>query len=224
MHKSIIIVAGGSGRRMGSRVPKQFMSLVGEPILMRTLNVFHQFDPTLDIILVLPEQELQTWKNMCVKYDFNVRHRQVTGGETRYQSVQNGFALVKKDSLTGIHDGVRPLVSFETIQRCYEMAEVQGNAIPVVRLHESAREVTDEGNRIIEREKIRLIQTPQVFRYQQLYRAFHQPYNESFTDDASVVEAMGYKINLVEGNPENIKITTPFDFHVAEMLLRKEAV
>ncbi len=224
MHKSIIIVAGGSGRRMGTATPKQFLDLAGEPVLMRTVSIFHDFDPSMDIIIVLPEQQLHTWKELCRKHDFAIEHRQVSGGETRFHSVRNGFALVEKDSLTGIHDGVRPLVSFETIQRSYEMAEVHGNAVPAVALHESAREVSEDGNQIIDRKRIRLIQTPQVFRYQQLYRAYHQPYRESFTDDASVVEAMGYKINLVEGNDENIKITTRFDLHMAELLLNKEVI
>ncbi|HYW94701.1 MAG TPA: 2-C-methyl-D-erythritol 4-phosphate cytidylyltransferase [Bacteroidales bacterium] len=224
MHKSIIIVAGGHGRRMGSHTPKQFLELAGEPVLMRTINVFHQFDPELKIVVVLPGQQLQAWKALCEKHDFSVVHQQISGGETRFESVRNGFALVEKDSLTGIHDGVRPLVSFETIQRCFEVAEVHGNAIPAVALHESAREIIEEGTRIVNRNAIRLIQTPQVFRYQQLYRAYHQPYQDFFTDDATVVESLGYKINLVEGNDENIKITTRFDMNVAELLLKKEVI
>ncbi len=224
MHKSIIIVAGGSGRRMGTAVPKQFLNLAGIPVLMRTMHIFYQFDPAIEMIVVLPEQQLQTWKELCVKHDFNIGHKQITGGETRFHSVKNGLSLIEEDSLTGIHDGVRPLVSFETIQRCYEVAEVHGNAVPAVGLLESAREVSAGKSRIIDREKIRLIQTPQVFQYQQLLRAYQQPYREIFTDDASVVEALGYKINLVEGNAENIKITTRFDLNVAEMILRKHDI
>ena len=224
MHKSIIIVAGGSGKRMGKPLPKQFLDLAGVPVLMRTIRRFHDFDPSIDIILVLPENELNTWIGLCEKHEFNVPHRQISGGETRFHSVAIGFALVEKNSLTGVHDGVRPLVSFETIQRCFEMAEVHGNAIPVITIPESARVITEEGSRILDRGKVRLIQTPQVFRYDQLFRAYHQEWQASFTDDASVVESMGYKINLVEGNPENIKITTPFDLNVAEMLLRKEDI
>ncbi len=224
MHKSIIIVAGGSGRRLESPVPKQFLNLAGIPMLMRTISLFHHFDPALDIIVVLPGQQLETWRDLCLKYNFTVEHRQITGGETRFHSVSNGFSLVEKDSLTGVHDGVRPMVSFETIQRCYENAEVHGNAVPAVRLHESVREVTEKGSRIIDRENIRLIQTPQVFRYHQLDEAYHQPYRPSFTDDASVVESAGYEIKIVEGNQENIKVTTRFDLDLAEILVRNTGI
>ena len=175
MHKSIIIVAGGYGRRMGTTTPKQFLNLSGIPVLMRTISVFHLFDPAMKIIVVLPGPELQTWKELCLKYSFEIEHQQISGGKTRFESVKNGFALVEKDSLTGIHDGVRPLVSFETIQRCFEMAEVHGNAVPAVRLNESAREIEGEESRIIDREKIRLIQTPRSFVITSFFRRTISP-------------------------------------------------
>jgi 2-C-methyl-D-erythritol 4-phosphate cytidylyltransferase len=221
MHKSVIIVAGGSGKRMGSVVPKQFLELNGKPVLMWTIEKFYQYDPEISIILVLPLDQVSYWDRLCIQHLFKIRHEVAFGGENRFHSVKNGFKRVEEGSCTAIHDGVRPLVSLETIDSCFIEAEKYGNAIPYVALSESVRKVKNNKSKVLNRELIKIIQTPQVFSYQQLKNAYLQEYNDSFTDDATIVEKLGYPINLVEGNVENIKITTPFDMKVAGMYLKK---
>ena len=218
MKKHIIIVAGGKGLRMGGDIPKQFLPVCGKPVLMRTLEVFRTYDPSIHIVLVLPVSQQTYWKELCRTYRFELAHDIADGGETRFHSVMNGLALVEGDGLVGVHDGVRPFVSQEVIARCYEEASRQKAVIPVVGVVETVRHLTDEGSETVPRDLYRLVQTPQVFDAALLRRAYQQEYTALFTDDASVVEALGEKVHLVEGNRENIKLTTPFDLKLAEIL------
>ena len=218
MKKHIIIVAGGKGLRMGGDIPKQFLPVCGKPVLMRTLEAFRTYDPSIHIVLVLPVSQQTYWKELCRTYRFELPHDIVDGGETRFHSVMNGLALVEGDGLVGVHDGVRPFVSQEVIARCYEEASRQKAVIPVVGVVETVRHLTDEGSETVPRDQYRLVQTPQVFDAALLRRAYQQEYTALFTDDASVVEALGEKVHLVEGNRENIKLTTPFDLKLAEIL------
>lgn len=220
MQKFAIIVAGGSGKRMQDRTPKQFLPLAGKPILTRTLMAFSVFDKNLSIILVLPEQQIDYWQETCKKNGFRLAHNLVAGGQTRFHSVKNGLRHINgNDGLVAVHDGVRPLVSTATISRCFHTAEKKGNAIPVIPLTESARKINGDKSLAFNRDEIRVVQTPQVFRLDILNKAYEQEYEDCFTDDASVVERIGHEIHLVEGNQENIKITTKMDLIVAGSLL-----
>ena len=214
----VIIVAGGKGLRMGSDIPKQFLPIGGKPVLMRTLERFREYSADLQMILVLPKAQQGYWQQLCKEYNFNVEYLLADGGETRFHSVQNGLTLVPDDAegVVGVHDGVRPFPSIEVIRNCYKAAREKKAVIPVVPVVETLRHIT-EGTK--PRGDYRLVQTPQCFDIQLLKAANRQPYNDGFTDDASVVEAFGYDISLVEGNRENIKITTPYDIAVAEALL-----
>ena len=218
MKKYIIIVAGGKGLRMGGDIPKQFLPVCGKPVLMRTLEAFHVYDASIHLILVLPVSQQAYWKQLCEEYQFNLAHEIADGGETRFHSVKNGLALVKEDGLVGVHDGVRPFVSQEVIARCYDEALSLKAVIPVVGVVETVRHLTEEGSETVPRDQYKLVQTPQVFDVALLRRAYEQTYTDMFTDDASVVEALGEKVFLVEGNRENIKLTTPFDLKLAELL------
>lgn len=218
MKKHIIIVAGGKGLRMGGDIPKQFLPVCGKPVLMRTLEAFHAYDASMRLILVLPVSQQAYWKQLCEEYQFDLVHEIANGGETRFHSVKNGLALVKEDGLVGVHDGVRPFVSQEVITRCYEEAASLKAVIPVIGVVETVRHLTEEGSETVPRDQYKLVQTPQVFDVTLLRRAYQQEYTDLFTDDASVVEALGEKVYLVEGNRENIKLTTPFDLKLAELL------
>lgn len=218
MKKHIIIVAGGKGLRMGGDIPKQFLPVCGKPVLMRTLEAFHAYDSSIHIILVLPVSQQDYWKQLCQEYRFELLHDIANGGETRFHSVKNGLALVEGEGLVGVHDGVRPFVSQEVIARCYAEAEVKKAVIPVIGVVETVRHLTGEGSVTVPRDQYKLVQTPQVFDAALLRSAYQQPYVEMFTDDASVVEALGEQVGLVEGNRENIKLTTPFDMKLAELL------
>ena len=218
MKKYIIIVAGGKGLRMGGDIPKQFLPVCGKPVLMRTLEAFHAYDASMRLILVLPVSQQAYWKQLCEEYQFDLVHEIANGGETRFHSVKNGLALVKEDGLVGVHDGVRPFVSQEVITRCYEEAASLKAVIPVIGVVETVRHLTEEGSETVPRDQYKLVQTPQVFDVTLLRRAYQQEYTDLFTDDASVVEALGEKVYLVEGNRENIKLTTPFDLKLAELL------
>jgi len=215
-----IIVAGGNGTRMGSEIPKQFLKINDLPVLMHTLNTFHNFDASMKLILVLPEDQMAYWKELCNEHQFGIPHDITNGGATRFASVKNGLALVKTPALIGIHDGVRPFVSPNSLKRCYHHAKALGNAIPVLDAYESIRQVNDDSSIALDRSTIKLVQTPQVFHSDLLIRAYEQEYNPLFTDDASVVEANGFTIHLVAGNRENIKITTPFDLVLAEAFIK----
>jgi len=222
MQKYIIIVAGGIGTRMNSNVPKQFMELAGKPVLMRTIEKFYQTFSDINIIVVLANHLVYDWKILCEKHNFKIHHQIVDGGEARFHSVRNGLALVPENSLVAIHDAARPLVNKDTIINTFDTAEKMGNAIPCTTISESIREINDESNKAVDRNKFVIIQTPQCFQSTLLKKAFLQSYDNSFMDDASVLEAAGEKINLVVGNKENIKITTPLDLIIAEALIKKE--
>ena len=203
---------------MGGDIPKQFLPVCGKPVLMRTLEAFHAYDASMRLILVLPVSQQAYWKQLCEEYQFELAHEIANGGETRFHSVKNGLALVEEDGLVGVHDGVRPFVSQEVITRCYEEAASLKAVIPVIGVVETVRHLTEEGSETVPRDQYKLVQTPQVFDVTLLRRAYQQEYTDLFTDDASVVEALGEKVYLVEGNRENIKLTTPFDLKLAELL------
>ena len=226
----VIIVAGGKGLRMGSDIPKQFLPVGGKPVLMRTLERFREYSPTLQIILVLPKAQQDYWRQPCQQYQFPLPVEEgvrggsyllADGGETRFHSVQNGLALIPDDAegVVGVHDGVRPFPSIEVIRNCYETAREKKAVIPVIPVAETVRQLEGATSFTVPRDDYRLVQTPQCFDIQLLKAANRQPYNDGFTDDASVVEAYGFDITLVEGNRENIKITTPYDLKIAEALI-----
>ena len=225
----IIIVAGGKGLRMGSDIPKQFLPIGGKPVLMRTLERFREYSAELQIILVLPEAQQAYWRELCKQYNFPLPlegaggglYQLSNGGQTRFHSVQNGLAKVPDDAqgVVGVHDGVRPFPSIEVIKNCYETARTKKAVIPVIPVVETVRHLEGEKSVTVPRGDYRLVQTPQTFDIQLLKAANRQPYNDGFTDDASVVESYGYEITLVEGNRENIKITTPYDLKIAEVLI-----
>lgn len=224
----VIIVAGGKGLRMGTEIPKQFLPIGGKPVLMRTLERFREYAVDLQIILVLPESQQEYWRQLCDEYHFSVSYQLANGGETRFHSVQNGLALIPDDAegVVGVHDGVRPFPSIDVIRRCYETAREKKAVIPVVPVVETLRHIITQkepsllcNSETVPRSDYRLVQTPQTFDIQLLKAANRQPYNDGFTDDASVVEAFGFDITLVDGNRENIKITTPYDLKVAEVLI-----
>ena len=214
----IIIVAGGKGLRMGTDIPKQFLPIGGKPVLMRTIERFREYSADLQIILVLPKAQQAYWKELCQKHNFTVIYQLADGGETRFHSVQHGLAMIPDDAegVVGVHDGVRPFPSIEVIRRCYDTARTAKAVIPVIPVVETLRHIS-EGTK--PRGDYRLVQTPQCFDIQLLKAANQQAYNDGFTDDASVVEAIGFDITIVEGNRENIKITTPYDLKIAEVLL-----
>ena len=222
MNEYVIIVAGGKGLRMGSDIPKQFLPIGGKPVLMRTLERFREYSDDLQIILVLPEAQQDYWQKLCEQYHFQVQYQLANGGETRFHSVQNGLALIPDDAqgVVGVHDGVRPFPSIEVIRRCYETARKAQAVIPVIPVVETVRHLEGEGSVTVPRGDYRLVQTPQTFDIQLLKAANRQSYNDGFTDDASVVESFGHQITLVDGNRENIKITTPYDIIVAEALCK----
>ena len=217
----IIIVAGGKGLRMGSDIPKQFLPIGGKPVLMRTLERFRQYSPSLQIILVLPKAQQEYWQKLCKEYAFDIDCQLADGGETRFHSVQNGLAKIPDNAqgVVGVHDGVRPFPSIDVIRNCYETAREKKAVIPVIPVVETVRHLKGDTSVTVPRNDYRLVQTPQTFDIQLLKAANRQPYNDSFTDDASVVEAFGFNITLVEGNRENIKITTPYDLKIAEVLI-----
>ncbi|MEA2106270.1 MAG: 2-C-methyl-D-erythritol 4-phosphate cytidylyltransferase [Bacteroidota bacterium] len=218
MQQFVIIVAGGSGERMQSEVPKQFLVINGTPLLMISIKAFHRYNPSITIIVALPEQQIEFWRNLCEKHAFNIHHQIVKGGKTRYHSVKNALETINSDGIVAIHDGVRPLVSQETIQRVFETAESNSNAVPYLDMFDSVRYLNGDKNRPVDRSKYKLIQTPQAFDGKIILQAYEQPFEPSFTDDASVAEKAGQKINLVAGNRENIKITTQVDLIVAKAL------
>ena len=221
MNTYLIAVAGGKGLRMGGDIPKQFLPIKGKPVLMRTLEAFHNYDAAIHLIVVLPVDQQAYWKHLCEEYAFTLPHRIANGGETRFHSVKNGLALVEEeDALVGVHDGVRPFVLPAVIAECYRVAAQKGAAIPVIDVVETVRRISEDGgSETVPRDRYKLVQTPQVFRASLLKQAYAQPYTSAFTDDASVVEAFGHRVELVKGNRENIKLTTPFDLKLAEMLI-----
>lgn len=214
MNYFALLVAGGKGLRMGGDVPKQFIPIDGKPILMRTIEAFRRALEGVRIVLVLPAEQQDYWRKLCEEHGFRSPQLIATGGETRFHSVRNGLALLPDDAdaVVGVHDGVRPFVSKETILRCYKAAAEGKAAVPVVPVVETVRQILPDGRSVTRpRDEYRLVQTPQTFPLALLKEAYQQPFREAFTDDASVVEALGREITMVEGNRENIKITTPSD-------------
>lgn len=219
MKQYVIIVAGGKGLRMGTELPKQFLVVGGKPVLMHTINAFHTYNPQMKIILVLPDNQRDYWDGLCREYHFFVPHVVVGGGETRFHSVKNGLSQVDASGCVGVHDGVRPLVSQDVIARCYELAAREKAVVPVTDVVETVRHLEGTRSVTVDRSAYKLVQTPQVFDVEVLKEAYRQSYSPHFTDDASVVEALGIPVTLTDGNRENIKITTPFDLKVAAALL-----
>ena len=219
MKQYIIIVAGGSGSRMGSTIPKQFLDLNSKPILMHTIEKMHQSLDHSEIILALPKPEFDTWKKLCEEHQFKVNHQVVEGGNTRFESVSNALKKVNEQSVIAVHDGVRPLVKNSVVNECMQTAQEKGTAIPVIEIEESLRQKTDSGSVVVNRDEYLIVQTPQCFSSEVLLKAYQQDYSPTFTDDASVVEAMGIEIQLIQGNKENIKITTPEDLKKAQVYI-----
>lgn len=219
MKKYVLIVAGGKGLRMGADLPKQFIPLNGKPLLMHTLSVFYEWDASAGLLLVLPQSHQVYWSMLCTELNFTVPHTIVTGGETRFHSVLNGLKEIHEPGLIAVHDGVRPFVTPETITACFAKAATTGAAIPVVPIVDSIRKREGEDSFPVDRNSYCAVQTPQVFVSAILHAAYKQSYTDAFTDDASVVEAAGGRISLVDGDRGNIKITTSVDLLYAKILL-----
>jgi 2-C-methyl-D-erythritol 4-phosphate cytidylyltransferase len=220
MERCCIIVAGGSGLRMGSELPKQFLPVMGIPVLIHTIRNFYNFDPALQLIVVLPAAEIESWKRLCNDFQFSIPHQITAGGNTRYESVKNGLSLVRACKLVAVHDGVRPLVSHDTLSRCFDCAAKNGSAIPVLPANESVRMGSMDDSVPVDRSQYFLVQTPQVFKTEIIKHGYQHPYIPQFTDDASVVEHSGTIVKMVMGNRENIKITFPEDLQIAALFLR----
>lgn len=218
--ESVLIVAGGKGVRAGGEVPKQFRLIAGRPVLMHAIEAFYRYNPEICIVVVLPEGFEAHWKKLCQKHSCTLPHRWVTGGETRFHSVQNGLQVIPAEGIVAIHDAARPLVTPTLIGRCFESCILhQCGVIPVIRESNSVRQLTEEGSRILSRELLRVVQTPQVFPSRALKQAYETSYDSAFTDDASVAEKNGLAIRLEKGEESNLKITTTFDFLIAEQYL-----
>lgn len=230
MRNFVVIVAGGKGLRMGGDLPKQFIPMHGKPLLMHTLEAFYNWNNETEIILVLPLDHQPYWQMLCKEIGCKVPHRVVTGGETRFHSVRNGLEVIESELLSSgeqaiiaVHDGVRPFVSSDTIDSCFKSAENNGASVPVLPMIDSLREIkSEEESSPVDRSKYCSVQTPQVFRSDILFESYKQEYNSLFTDDASVVETKGFKVSLVKGNRENIKITTPFDLLIAKAIFEEK--
>lgn len=217
--RTAILVAGGNGNRLGGPVPKQFQTVKGRPLLMWTIEAFHRFDPALPLVVVLPQAHFDIWKALCMGHRFFLPHQVTAGGEQRWHSVKAGLDQVTHDGLVAVHDGVRPLVGTGLIGRCFEAAHRSGAAIPTVPVVPSIREVTADGSKALDRSRLLAVQTPQCFHADLLRKAFALPYDPAFTDEATMVERLGVKVELVEGEDRNIKVTTPLDLRMAEALL-----
>ena len=224
MRKYALIVAGGSGTRMGAPVAKQYLKIGGKPVLMHTLEKFYGTDPMIDLTLVLPENDFLFWRKLCVEHNFSVPHRLAPGGRSRFQSVKNGLDSISGfDGIVAIHDGVRPFVSREVILESFIQAKEKGSAIAVIHLKDSIRKLTDDGRSVFqERKYFRLVQTPQTFDLSKIKKAFEVQELAQFTDDATVYEHQGWEVNLIAGNLENIKITTPEDMEYSDYLIGKK--
>ena len=218
-----LIVAGGKGTRIKSKVPKQFLELNGKPVLLHTLEAFYRYSEKINIILVLPEDDFETWKSICEKYQFTKKIVLQKGGESRFQSVKNGLAKIEGEGLVAIHDGVRPLVSEDIIGASFRLAAVHQSAVAAVRLKESIRMTDMDNTKAVDRSRFRLVQTPQTFHVSLIKKAYEIKEDPSLTDDASVAERSGHIISLFEGSYENIKITTSEDLIVAEALLNAKS-
>lgn len=220
MKKYAVIVAGGSGSRMNSNIPKQFLLIKNKPVLFYSMDVFLKAFANLHLILVLPDDHINKGQEIVDAYFDNSRISICPGGQTRFHSVQNGLSLINEESIIFVHDGVRSLLTKDLVERCYEQAKASGSAIPVITSKDSVRLLTDDGHVALDRNTIKLVQTPQTFHSKILLNAFKIDYKDKFTDEASVVEAFGIKVNLIEGEENNIKITTPGDMFIAEQIIR----
>jgi len=221
MKKSMIIVAGGSGTRMGAEIPKQFIELNGRPILMHTLENLHDMDETMQLILVLPISQFSVWDELKKKHRFSIEHELAQGGETRFLSVKNGLAKVSHSEVVGVHDGVRPFPSKKMVDACFLAASRSGAAIPTVPIVQSLRKTNKGISEAVDRNKYCAVQTPQCFQTEILKKAFESAVHTDYSDDATVIEALGQTIHLIEGNIENIKITTPIDLELARLIVAR---
>ena len=220
--QSVIIVAGGKGLRVGGEIPKQFCEIGGKPMLMRTIEAFYRFNNAMQIVLVLPETHLDLWLELCEKQSFSIPTTIAFGGETRFHSVKNGLEKVSSECIVGVHDAARPFISQSVISECYRLAaELQCGVIPVIDEKNSVRQITDSGNEPMDRNRIKIVQTPQVFPAHLLKKAYQLNFDSSFTDDASVAEKANIAIHLAVGSELNLKITTPFEMQLAEFYLQK---
>ncbi|WP_115375437.1 2-C-methyl-D-erythritol 4-phosphate cytidylyltransferase [Adhaeribacter pallidiroseus] len=215
-----ILVAGGSGTRMQSHLPKQFISIGGWPILMHTIQRFFSYNPQIKVVVVLPADQILFWKQLCTENNFTLPHQVVAGGNSRFASVNNGLAVITGEGVVAVHDGVRPFAPVNIINEAFAVAAQKGNAVVAVPLKESIRKITHDGSQALDRDMYRLVQTPQCFQLSLLRQAYQLPEEAAFTDDASVLERLGEKINLVPGAYENLKITTPEDLIWAESFLQ----
>ena len=222
MKRCCIIVAGGNGSRMGAELPKQFLPMGGVPVLMHTIRNFYDFDPTIQLIVVLPEDEIERWNRLCTQHCFMIPHQIVGGGNTRFESVKNGLSQLSGCELVAVHDGVRPLVSHETLARCFDGAAEMGTAIPVLPAYESVRKGSLVASVPVNRSHYFMVQTPQVFKVEIIKKGYLQTWIPEFTDDASVVEHTETAVHLVMGNRENIKITFPEDLQIAELFMKNK--
>ena len=222
MKKFALIMAGGSGTRMKAEIPKQFIEIAGLPVIMHTILRFEQFDPEIQIILVLPENQFDLWTELCKKHNFTKIFKLAKGGETRFYSVKNGLKMIEDEGIVFIHDAVRPLVSVQTLRNCLDTAIRKGNALPVIPVIDSVRISDNDSSYPADRKKIFLVQTPQTFHTSQIISAYNSVTHSGFTDDATVLESTGVKINLVDGNRENLKITTREDLIIAEAFLKRQ--
>jgi len=221
MNKYAIIVAGGTGSRLSSDTPKQFLLLDGKPLLMHSVETFYQYDAGLHIIVAMHPAFMGKWTALCAGSSFNIPHQLVPGGETRYHSVKNALALVSGSGLVAVHDAARPLVSPDLISRTFSEADKNGTAIPCIPVNETVRSIRDGKISLVDRTMLRITQTPEVFDVSLLQHAYQQPYRQEFTDDGSVVEATGRQVHLVDGEPTNLKVTLPGDIEIAEVLLKR---
>ena len=221
MKRAVVIVAGGQGHRMGGEIPKQYQELEGKPIIIHTLQQFYRFDPLMDVVVVMAQKHRNLWNAMATHHAEISRVKLAIGGVTRFHSVQNGIQLIKDGVIVGIHDAVRPFVSLETLERCYNTANKSGSAIPVIDMDESVRMLKENNSSVhMDRSSLKRVQTPQVFRSEMIREAYKLTDDHSFTDDASVFESHFEKVTLVEGNRQNIKITTPTDLQLASLFNR----
>lgn len=218
---SVIITAGGIGKRMGGDLPKQFIQLSGKPILLRTLECFHTIDSSFELVITLPNDWHDYWRTMLQKHNCDIPHTIISGGEERFHSIKNALDVCNGDSIF-VHDGVRPFVAKEIIQACKKSLETHAAVVPVLPIKESIRERQGKATRAVDRSNFMLVQTPQCFRSSVLRDAYNLDYHSGITDDASLVESLGIEIQLVDGNEDNIKITTQKDLIIAETILANQ--
>ncbi len=217
----VVIVAGGKGLRMGNEVPKQFLLLNGKPILMHTIAAFYAFDPTISCIVVLPESQITYWQSLCKTYQCSTPHAIVSGGQERFNSVNNGLNAIYGTGLVAVHDGVRPIVDKEMLERGFQTAEIFNSAVPYIDSIDSLRVIDGDETKTLDRAKIKRIQTPQIFDVEMLKKAMNTPYTPQFTDEATVWELAGHVLHFYVGNPNNIKITTAIDLEIAQVTMKK---